>query len=509
MNKSLHRKEPESREERETKRPFVLASVIIAMFMAAIEGTIVSTAMPGIVGDLGGFALYSWVFSAYLLMQAVTILIYGKLSDLYGRKPVFTIGIIIFLAGSVMCGLAGSMKQLIIYRLIQGLGAGAVQPIATTIVGDMYTIEERAKIQGYLASVWGISAIVGPLLGGFFVTYSHWSLVFWMNIPLGILAMAGVGKFLHENVERKKVHIDYLGSLLVLIGVSALMVLLIQGGTAWPWNSWESYLLGIGSVLILFGFFKHESRFPEPLMPISLWNNRLISLSNAASLTNGAVLIGLSSFLPTYIQGVMEQPPVVAGFTLTAMSVGWPICSTIAGKLLLKIGFRPVAIAGGVALFLGSLVFIFMDPAKGPVWAGAGSFLIGCGMGLTNTTYIVAIQNTVDWKTRGIATASNMFMRIVGSALGAAVLGGILNTRLSTYFDRHGNENEKVTLDAANILLDEEKRSKLSSSVLELLQNGLSFSLADVYKGVLILSILSLLFSIMLPKAENPKTKSR
>ncbi|SFE09255.1 drug resistance transporter, EmrB/QacA subfamily [Bacillus sp. OV194] len=504
MNESFRQTVPDRKEERQTIRPLVLASVIIAMFMAAIEGTIVSTAMPGIVGDLGGFALYSWVFSAYLLMQSVTILIYGKLSDLYGRKPVFIIGIIIFLIGSLLCGFAASMKQLIVYRLLQGLGAGAVQPIATTIVGDMYSMEERAKIQGYLASVWGISAILGPLLGGFFVTFSHWSLVFWMNIPLGILAMIGVGKYLYENIEKKRVHIDYLGSLFVLVGVSALMVLLIQGGTAWPWNSWETYFLGILSAGVLFWFLIHESKFPEPLMPVFLWSNRLISLSNAASLTNGAILIGISSFLPAYIQGVMEQPPVVAGFALTAMSIGWPIFSTIGGKLLLKVGFRPVATAGGIALIAGSIVFVFMDPSKGPVWAGAGSFLIGCGMGLTNTTFIVAIQNNVDWRTRGIATASNMFMRIVGSALGAAVLGGILNTRLSTYFEEHGDK--KVSLDAANILLDEEKRSKLSSSVIDLLQHGLSFSLDDVYKGVLVLSVLSFLFSVLLPKPTHIKT---
>lgn len=501
MNEGSREQAAVIKNRQQTNRPFVLTAVIIAMFMAAIEGTIVSTAMPQIVGDLGGFALYSWVFSAYLLMQAVTILIYGKLSDLYGRKPIFVIGIIIFLIGSLLCGFAGSMKQLILYRLLQGLGAGAVQPIATTIVGDMYSMEERAKIQGYLASVWGISAVLGPLLGGFFVTYSHWSLVFWMNIPLGILAMIGVYKHLHENVEKKKVHIDYLGSLFVLIGVSALMVLLIQGGTAWPWKSWETLVLGVLSAGVLFWFILHESKFPEPLMPISLWNNRLISLSNTASLTNGAILIGISSFLPTYIQGVMEQPPVVAGFALTAMSIGWPIFSTIGGKLLLKVGFRPVAVAGSAALIAGSLVFVFMDPSKGPIWAGAGSFLIGCGMGLTNTTFIVAIQNNVDWKTRGIATASNMFMRIVGSALGAAVLGGILNTRLSTYFQEHGNKN--VSLDAANILLDEGKRNELSSSVLELLQNGLSFSMADVYKGVLVLAVLSLVFSSLLPQSTN------
>ncbi|EIT84968.1 drug resistance MFS-type transporter [Fictibacillus macauensis ZFHKF-1] len=487
-----------TRAHNQTRRPLVLIAVMISMFMAAIEGTIVSTAMPGIVSDLGGFSLYSWIFSAYLLMQSVTILIYGKLADLYGRKPIFLTGITIFLVGSILCGLATSMVQLILFRLVQGLGAGAVQPIATTIVGDMYSIKERAKIQGYLSSVWGISAILGPLLGGFFVTYSHWSLVFWMNIPLGILAMIGTGKYLHENIDRKHGAIDYGGSLYVFFGVSSLMILLIQGGTAWAWLSWETLTLG-GSACLLFVFFiVRERQFAEPLMPIALWRSRLVATANIASLTNGALLIGISSFLPAYLQGVMEQTPVVAGFALTVMSIGWPIFSTIGGRLVLKIGFRPVAASGGVALIAGALFFVFMTPDKGPVWAGAGSFLIGCGMGLTNTTFIVAIQNHVDWKMRGIATASNMFMRIVGSALGAAILGGVLNNQLFRYLAAHGQKSHSI--DAANVLLDHEKRGELSATMLHLLQKGLSLALADVYKGVLLLAIGTLIFALLLPK---------
>jgi multidrug resistance protein len=212
MGEILHKNQAEG--TRKTIKPLVLASVMLAMFMGAIEATIVSTAMPAIVADLGGFTLYSWVFSSYLLMNSVTVLIYGKLSDLFGRKPILFFGIIIFLIGSILCGFADSMKMLIIFRLIQGFGAGAVMPIVTTIVGDIYTKEERAKIQGYLSSVWGISAVVGPAIGGFLVQYSSWHYVFWMNIPLGILAILGLMFFLHENVEKKSHKIDYPGAIL-------------------------------------------------------------------------------------------------------------------------------------------------------------------------------------------------------------------------------------------------------------------------------------------------------
>src|SRR5699024_2933233 len=219
------------------RRPLVLASVMVGMFLSAIEATIVATAMPSIVAELGGFSLYSWVFSAYLLTMATTVLIFGKLSDIYGRKPIYIIGVIIFLTGSILCGFSTSMMMLIISRFIQGLGAGALMPIATTIVGDIYNKEERAKIQVYLSSVCGISAVSGPLLGGFFVDILNWRYVFWMNIPLSILAILGIAFFLHEQVDDNKQKIDYVGSLLIVIAISTLMFILVEGGMDIDWFS--------------------------------------------------------------------------------------------------------------------------------------------------------------------------------------------------------------------------------------------------------------------------------
>ena len=318
----------------QTNRPLVLAAVMLAMFMGAIEATIVSTAMPAIVADLGGFTLYSWVFSAYLLMNAVTVLIYGKLSDLFGRKPILFFGIVVFLIGSILCGFATSMESLIIFRLIQGFGAGAVTPIATTIVGDIYPGEERAKVQGYLASVWGISAVTGPAVGGFSIVCVSWKFVFWLNIPLGILSLIGIGLYLHEKVEKKKHEIDYIGAFLLTVSVSSLMLLLVEGGGRWSWDSWQ--IIGL---LILFSvtislFVYQERRAKEPVMPFSIWKERSIFVANITSLTTGIILIGISSFLPTFVQGVMEQTPIVAGFTLTTMSIGWPIASVISGKMI-------------------------------------------------------------------------------------------------------------------------------------------------------------------------------
>ncbi|WP_223700412.1 MDR family MFS transporter [Sutcliffiella deserti] len=486
---------------KKTKRPFVLAAIMLAMFMAAVEATIVSTAMPAIAADLGGFSLYSWVFSSYLLMNAVTVLIYGKLSDLFGRKPILTFGIVVFLIGSILCGMAQSIEMLIVFRFIQGFGAGAVMPIASTIVGDMYTKEERAKIQGYLSSVWGISAILGPAIGGVLVQYVSWRYVFWVNIPLGILAIIGLFLFLHEGVEKKKHSIDYAGAGLLFLSVSSLMYVLVEGGVRFPWLSAPILGLVALSVVTFMLFLYQEKRAVDPMMPFDLWKERSILIANSTSLTTGVMLIGISSFLPAFVQGVMEKPAIVAGFTLTTMSIGWPIAAMIAGRTLLKIGFRTTSIIGGVALIFGSIIFMSLSPEDGPVMAAFGSFMIGIGMGFSTTAFIVSIQSTVPWQKRGVATASNMFMRTLGSTIGAALLGGILNSRIQEHL-RNNGVSEEFSLDSTTLLLNEEQRNQLSDSMRFLLQDGLTSALHTVYIVVGVFAVISFCLILLLPKKE-------
>ncbi|RSD28191.1 MDR family MFS transporter [Mesobacillus subterraneus] len=489
--------------KRVTKRPYVLATVMLAMFMGAVEGTIISTAMPAIVGDLGGFALYSWVFSAYLLMNAVTVLIYGKLSDLFGRKPILTFGIIVFLIGSILCGTAETMEMLILYRFIQGFGAGAVMPIATTIVGDIYTREERAKIQGYLSSVWGISAVSGPALGGLIVEYASWRYVFWINVPLGILAIAGLWLYLHENIEKKKQQIDYPGAILLTAAISSLMIVLVEAGTNWAWTSPKTIGLIALSVLAFIFFIFQERRAAEPMMPFNIWRERSIFIANMTSLTTGVMLIGISSFLPAFVQGVMERSPIVAGFTLTAMSIGWPIAAAVAGRLLLRIGYRTTSLFGGASLIFGSILFVTLTPEAGPLWAAAGSFFVGVGMGLTSTAFIVSIQSTVAWQQRGIATAANMFMRNLGNTVGAALLGGVLNSSIISYMKRNGASDQDFSIDTANVLLNEADRMKLPIELKTVLQDALTNALHSVYIVVLVFAVISMLFILFMPKKEE------
>lgn len=489
--------------EKVTKRTFVLAAVMLAMFMNAIEGTIVSTAMPAIVGDLGGFSLYSWVFSSYLLMNAVTVLIYGKLSDLFGRKPILLIGIIIFLIGSVLCGFADSMHELILFRFIQGFGAGAIAPVASTIIGDIYVNQERAKVQGYLSSVWGISAVLGPALGGILVESVTWRLIFWINIPLGILSMCLLWFFLHEKIEKKKAVIDYSGAVLLTVSISSFMIILVQGGVEWQWTSAPIISLIILGVSAFACFIWQEDRTPEPMMPFEIWRERSILIANIVSLATGIMLIGFSSFLPTYVQGVMERSPTVAGFTLTAMSIGWPIASTFAGSLLMKIGFKATSLLGGGSLIFGSLLLAFMPAGAGPLYAATGSFFVGIGMGFTSTSFIVMIQSTVSWERRGIATASNMFMRNLGNTIGAAFLGGIMNSSFQAYLNQHAGNEEPLSIDAANQLLKREERALLPNDTVQLLQDGLSAALHNVYLIVLLFAALSMVFLLFVPRGSK------
>lgn len=484
---------------KETNRPLVLAAVMLAMFMSAVEATIVTTAMPTIASELGGFSRYSWIFSSYLLMSTVTVLIYGKLADLFGRKPIFFVGLIIFLIGSILCGFALSMEQLIIYRLVQGLGAGAVMPIASTIIGDIYSTTERAKIQGYLSSIWGVSAVSGPVIGGLLVQYVSWQYVFWVNIPLGLLSMGVIYFHLHEPKETKKASIDYKGAFLLTTALSSILIWLVEGGQGFGRFSVIGLSLIILSGILFWLFFRQEKSAKDPLVSFSIWKNPVILYANLVSLTTGIILIGVSSYLPTYVSGVMEQPAIIAGFTLTAMSIGWPLASSLAGHLLLRFGPFLVSFAGGVSLVIGTVMFVLMNASLGPIWAGCSSFFIGVGMGLTNTSFIVTIQGAVPRVQRGSATAANMFMKNFGNTIGASVFGAVLNGTLVSYFAK---EKLPYTVDDVNTLLTKDGRSMISPDELISLQNGLDSSLNWVYISIAIVAVISLLLILRIPRGK-------
>jgi EmrB/QacA subfamily drug resistance transporter len=403
---------------------------MITIALIALESTVLATAVPTIVADLGGYTQFPWLFSAYLLTMAATVPIYGKLSDTFGRRPVMTFGIGLFLVGSVLCGLAWSMPTLIIARAVQGLGAGAIQPAAMTIVGDIYTVAERARVQGYIASVWGMSSVVGPLIGGLFTEYVSWRWIFFINLPIGLLAVWTLRRHFHEDIEPRRHRIDYVGACLLSIGSAVVVLGLLEGGVSWDWRSVLGFGVPAVGLLLLAVFVRIEARAGEPVLPLWIFRHRLLRWGNLLMLGVGALLIGLSSYVPTYVQGVLGHGPLVAGLALGALSIGWPLAAGFAGRLYLSIGFRSTSIIGLAALLPGTVPLIWLD-ADSHVWeVGLWCFLIGVGMGLVSSPTLVAMQSSVGWETRGVVTGASMFSRTIGSAIGVAVCGALANASL-------------------------------------------------------------------------------
>jgi EmrB/QacA subfamily drug resistance transporter len=406
------------------RRRMVLTAALMAVFMPAVETSIVATSLPTIIGDLGGFSLFSWVFAMPLLTMAVTIPLYGRLADLYGRKRVFFTGTLIFLIGTTLCGFARSMTVLILFRALQGVGAGAIQPIAMTILGDIYTPAERARIQGASSAVFGFAAVVGPALSAFLVEHVHWSVVFWVNVPIGIVSVAMFALFLNEPFERREHRIDYLGGGLLIIGIGALMLALVQAVSLGPGAIGALVLLHAGALAWL---FVHEQRVAEPMIPLTLWRRRVLVLSNLGGFGTAASYMAVGALLPTYVQGVMGYSPRVAGFVVGAASISWMFAAFAAGRLMIRTSYRLTASIGAACLVAGLAVLLTLTPTSAPLWPAAGSFLLGIGMGFCNTTFLVSIQGTVSWTERGVATGSQMFMRMIGMSVGAALFGAIVN----------------------------------------------------------------------------------
>lgn len=413
-----------------TQRRWILAALMMTMMLAAMDTTIVSTAIPQIVGDLGGFALFSWVFSIYLLAQTVTIPIYGKLADVYGRKPVLVIGTVIFLAGSMASAIAWNMPTLIIFRGLQGLGAGSIMATVYTLAGDLYTVRERAYIEGWFSSVWGVAAIVGPTLGGAFAEYASWRWIFLINVPVGAAAIVLLTRFLREHPEHHRHRIDYTGATLMLLAGSAVLFALLEGGQAWPWLSTPSFAVGVVAAALIGWTVWVERRAAEPIMPSWLWKRRVLSGANLATVGMGIVMMGPNTYLPTFGQSVLGLGAIAAGLLLASMSIGWPTASALSGRLYLRIGFRNTALIGAELMVLAVAAFQFL-PFPGSVTPVLiDQIALGAGFGLLSTPLLVGVQSTVTWRDRGVVTGANIFSRYLGESLGAAICGAIFNSAI-------------------------------------------------------------------------------
>lgn len=416
----------------------IIGALILAMLLAALDQTIVSTALPRIASDLHGLSKYSWVATAYLLTSAVSTPLYGKISDMFGRKKIFMFAISIFLIGSMLCGAAQSMNQLIVFRGLQGLGAGGLMVLAMTVVGDVVPPRQRGKYQGYFGATFATSSVVGPLLGGFFsdahsiLGITGWRWIFYINLPLGILALIAIATRLHLPVKRSPHKIDYAGAALMAVSVVTLLLGTVWGGTDYPWGSWQIISLFSTAVVFALGFLVREHYAKEPIIPLELFKNDIFSVASLLSFTIGIVMFGALIFLPQYQQVVRGDSATKSGLMLLPLIAGMMTASLSSGRLISKFGrYRRFPIVGTAVITLAFFLFSHIAVDTNRVLLGAWMAVLGLGMGMVMPVMTLAVQNSVERKHLGTATSSVTFFRSIGSSLGAAIFGAILINRLS------------------------------------------------------------------------------
>jgi EmrB/QacA subfamily drug resistance transporter len=443
--------------------------------------------------------------SVILLTSTTTVPIYGKLADLYGRKPIFLVGSALFLLGSAASGAAQSMVQLIVFRAVQGLGAGAVLPIVLTIIGDIFDLEERGRVQGLFSGVWGLSSVVGPTLGGVIVDHFSWRWVFYINVPFGLLSAVLLIISLKENVERKKPHLDYIGTLALTGSVVALLFALLQGGTTWAWDSLPSIGLFAATVILLALFIWEERRAPEPILPLTLFENPIITISSIGGLILGVVMFGITSYIPLFAQGVQGGTATSAGLTLGPLLLAWPVAATLSSKIVIRYGYRFTALMGSAMTTAGLVMVMLFNIRTSYLFIAVSMILIGAGLGFSSSAYILSVQNAVPWKLRGVATASTQFVRTIGGTVGVALMGTILNAQMAErfvpIFAHFANIASRLprSIAPANVLLTPEVRNTLPEALVVQLQVALAQSLFWVYALMLVLAFIALIAMFWLP----------
>ncbi|GLC88549.1 MDR family MFS transporter [Lysinibacillus piscis] len=469
----------------------VFSALLLVTALAAIEGTIVSTAIPSITADLLGVDLISWIYSAYLLASAIAAIIFGKLADLFGRKRMIIIGILIFLVGSMLCGLAQSMEQLIIFRAIQGIGAGSILPLTLTMVGELFPTEKaRAKGQGYLSMVWGVSGVIGPLFGGFIVDNISWHYIFFINVPFGLAAIYLIAKHYQEAIVAVKRKIDYLGAVLFTIGMIALLYAIIDNSKTQMWLSTQSLSLYAVAIVFLAIFIVVELRAEEPIIPLSLFKNGRLMAVNGLTLSGMSVVIGVTVYIPIFAQSVLDKNATQAGLMLTPLSVLWTVNAIVAGNLIGRLTNKRIIQIGAILLVGGTLLLAGLSSTSGEARVYIGSSIVGLGMGLIMPMLMISIQKVADPKQLGTSIGLNSFMNTFSQALGAALFGMLFNIATSA---------DMASLGKGEIQLNGEfAKAGFSAQEVQFLKDTIANGVGYVYIAALVFAVMAFVLAFFI-----------
>jgi EmrB/QacA subfamily drug resistance transporter len=410
----------------------VFGALMLAVLLAALDSTIVATALPTITADLGGVNQLSWVVTGYLLASTISTPLYGKLGDLYGRKRIFQLSIVIFLVGSALCGLSQGMAELIVFRTIQGLGGGGLIVLAQAIIGDVVSPRDRGRYQGIFGAVFGLSSVAGPLIGGFLVDNASWRWIFYVNVPIGIVALAVIGVALRVPHQRREARIDVWGTVLLSLAAGSFVLATSLGGETYPWGSWQIIGLGVLAVVATALLIPVERRAAEPVLPLSLFSSRVFTIASAMGFIIGLSLFGATTYLPLFLQIVNGASPTSSGLQLLPLMLGLLITSIGSGQVIARWGhYKPFPIAGTAILVVGFLLLSRMGPSTSALERSFDMLVVGLGLGLVMQVLVLAVQNDVDYRDLGVATAGATFFRSIGGCFGVAICGAIFSNRLA------------------------------------------------------------------------------
>jgi EmrB/QacA subfamily drug resistance transporter len=477
----------------------VFSGLMAGMLLASLDQTVVATALPTIVGELGGLEHLSWVITAYLLTSTASVPIYGKLSDLYGRKRLFQIAIAVFVFGSLLAGIAQDMTQLIVFRGVQGLGAGGIFSMSMAIVGDILPPRERGRYQGYTGSVFAVSSVAGPLLGGLFTDQLTWRWVFYINLPVGIMALIVTSIVLRMPVRRQEHRIDFLGAALMVAGVTCLLLVASWGGNQYDWFSTTLLTIGGAGVLLIALFILQEWRTEEPLLPLRLFKQRVFAAGSAIMFIIGLGMFGAIAFLPLYLQVVKGVSATSSGLRMVPLMLGLVVSSVAAGRIISETGrYRLFPIAGTLLMGLGLLLLSTMGTGTGLVESSVYMILLGCGIGMVIQVIVLAVQNSVDYKDLGVATAGTNFFRSMGAAFGVAISGSIVSNRLDYYLPRLVPQESLNGLDAKVLTASPERLYQLPAPVLHGVVESFSRAVDTAFLWAAPVSLLAFLLTLLL-----------